>query len=88
LAAENQVPFYIAAPISTFDLKLASGAEIPIEERGEDEVLLINKLPITGPGTTAKNPAFDVTPHKYITGFITEFGVIKPSQINDTLKTI
>ena len=86
LASENGVPFYIAAPISTFDLKLTSGDEIPIEERGQDEVLIINEQPITSSGITAKNPAFDVTPHKFITGFITEFGVIKPNQIKEMLR--
>jgi translation initiation factor eIF-2B subunit alpha/methylthioribose-1-phosphate isomerase len=82
LAAENDVPFYIAAPASTFDFGISDGTEIPIEERNSDEVLIINGSPITSKGVIAKNPAFDVTPNKYITGFITEFGVIKPSEIS------
>jgi translation initiation factor eIF-2B subunit alpha/methylthioribose-1-phosphate isomerase len=85
LAHENDVPFYIAAPISTFDPGLDSGKDIPIEQRNPDEVLLFNDSPITNDGITASNPAFDVTPHKYITGFITEFGIIKPGEIEELL---
>jgi translation initiation factor eIF-2B subunit alpha/methylthioribose-1-phosphate isomerase len=81
LAAENDVPFYVAAPASTFDLTLESGKQIPIEERDGSEVLIINDKPITSAGITARNPAFDVTPNKYISGYITEFGVIKSSEI-------
>ena len=83
LAHENGVPFYIAAPISTIDLTLTSGLEIPIEERGDEEVLQINGQPISFKGAVAKNPAFDVTPHKYITGFITEFGIIEPKNLKE-----
>ena len=86
LAFENNVPFYVAAPISTFDKSIASGSEIPIEERDANEVLIVNGAPITANGITARNPAFDVTPNKYITGFITEFGVIQPSEIEELLK--
>lgn len=82
LASENDVPFYIAAPVSTFDLNIKNGSEIPIEERNSEEVLLINGSPITNVGILAHNPAFDVTPNKYITGFITEFGIIKASDIS------
>ena len=87
LAKEFGVPFYVAAPSSTFDLNCASGKEIPIEERSQDEVLYqtgpdsngnIVKVQVTSPGSSALNPAFDVTPAKYITGFITENGIIKP----------
>jgi len=87
LAKENSVPFYVAAPLSTFDINSNSGDDIPIEERSEDEVLYIQgidetkkirRIRIAPEGSTAKNPAFDVTPSKYITGFITEKGVIKP----------
>ncbi len=81
VAHENDVPFYIAAPRSTFDLNLKTGAEIPIEERSPDEIILIDGFSIANKGSEACNPAFDVTPNKYITGFITEFGVIKPSEI-------
>ncbi len=83
LANENNVPFYVAAPASTFDHSIDNGSKIPIEERDPDEVLMINNVPITSEGILARNPAFDVTPYKFITGFITEFGVIKPSQITE-----
>jgi translation initiation factor eIF-2B subunit alpha/methylthioribose-1-phosphate isomerase len=86
LASEHGIPFYIAAPISTFDLELSTGSEIPIEERDPDEVLLVNGLPITCDNIQAYNPAFDVTPNKFITGFITEFGIIKPSDIENVVK--
>ena len=85
LARENGVPFYIAAPVSTFDLKIGTGSEIPIEERSADEVLRINESLITCDGVQALNPAFDVTPNKYITGYITEFGILKPSEISNRL---
>lgn len=85
LANENGIPFYIAAPASTFDPAIKNGSEIPIEERQQDEVLIINDVPITSEGITARNPAFDVTPNKYITGFITEFGVIKPAEIKNVI---
>lgn len=78
LAKENEIPFYVALPLSTFDLETASGDEIEIEERDEEEVTHIAKTPITPKKTEAYNPAFDVTPHKYISGFITEKGIVKP----------
>ena len=86
LAHENDVPFYVAAPMSTFDTTINHGKEIPIEERQQEEILIINDAPITSEGITARNPAFDVTPNKYITGFITEFGVIKPNDIKDLIE--
>lgn len=76
LAGENKIPFYIAAPLSTFDLSIKSGDEIPIEERDEKEVTNINGKPICADGVKARNPAFDVTPAKYITGIITERGIL------------
>ena len=85
LAKENDVPFYVAAPASTFDPAISEGSDIPIEEREQNEVLIINDAPITSDGITARNPAFDVTPNKYITAFITEFGIIKPSEIKTVL---
>ena len=85
LAHENDVPFYIAAPKSTFDLSISEGTEIPIEERTPEEVLLIDGTAITNKGVKAYNPAFDITPNKYITGFITEFGVIKPNDVKDII---
>jgi len=77
LARENGIPFYIAAPTTTIDPSLASGDKIPIEERSADEVTHIQGVPIAPEGVAAANPAFDVTPHRYITAIITEKGVIK-----------
>jgi len=77
LAKENEIPFYVAAPTSTIDLSLSSGDEIPIEERNPEEVTHIQGIPIAPEGVKAANPAFDVTPHSYITAIITERGVIK-----------
>ncbi|GFE56604.1 S-methyl-5-thioribose-1-phosphate isomerase [Geobacter sp. AOG1] len=77
LARENGIPFYVAAPISTLDLSLASGDAIPIEERHSREVTHLQGLPIAPEGIQVRNPAFDVTPAKYITGIITEKGVVR-----------
>ena len=77
LAKENNILFYVAAPLSTFDLSIKSGNEIPIEERNPEEVTNINGKLICAKGVKVKNPAFDVTPGKYITGIITENGIIK-----------
>jgi methylthioribose-1-phosphate isomerase len=78
LAKEHGIPFYVAAPTSTFDLSIDSGVEIPIEERNPDEVLhcYCKDCRIAPYGAKVKNPAFDVTPHENITGIITEKGVI------------
>jgi len=77
LAKENNIPFYIAAPTSTIDSSLKTGDEIPIEEREPDEVTHIQGVPIAPEGIAAANPAFDVTPHKYISAIITEKGIIR-----------
>lgn len=82
LAKENSIPFYVAAPASTFDFKIKSGSEIPIEERGEDEVLVINGVRHSPTTSRAKNPAFDVTPAKYVTGYITEYGIFRSDEFN------
>ena len=76
LAKENGIPFYIAAPTSTIDPSLKTGAEIPIEERNPQEVTHVQGVPVAPEGVAAANPAFDVTPHEYITAIITENGVI------------
>jgi translation initiation factor eIF-2B subunit alpha/methylthioribose-1-phosphate isomerase len=81
LAFENDIRFYVAAPVTTFDFSLESGGDIPIEERGEEEVLVVRGNPIAPQGTRAKNPAFDVTPSKFVTAFITESGIIKPEDV-------
>jgi methylthioribose-1-phosphate isomerase len=78
LAKENSVPFYVAAPMSTFDLSLATGDEIPIEERPAAEVREINGKLIVPPSARVRNPAFDVTPARYVTAFITEDGIVHP----------
>lgn len=91
LAKEFGVPFYIAAPTSTFDMECDSGKKIPIEERSQDEVLYqtgpdgngnLVKVLVCSPGSGAYNPAFDVTPAKYITGIITEKGIVKADRLS------
>jgi methylthioribose-1-phosphate isomerase len=82
LAKENWVPFYVAAPISTFDPKIRTGKEIVIEERSEDEVLQVDGCRIAPKGSKALNPAFDVTPARYVKGFITERGVLRPGEFD------
>jgi len=77
LAKENRVPFYVAAPASTFDGKIKSGRQIPIEERSEDEVLSVGTCRIAPKGSKALNPCFDVTPARFVTAYITEKGVSK-----------
>ena len=77
LANEHDIPFYVAAPTTTIDPSLASGAEIPIEERSPEEVTHIQGVAIAPEGTEVQNPAFDVTPHQYITAIITESGIIR-----------
>jgi len=77
LAKENGVPFYVAAPISTLDLTLASGAEIPIEQRAANEVTHVFGVAVAPDGIPVENPAFDVTPSRYVTAIITERGVAR-----------
>jgi len=78
LAKENRVPFYVAAPISTIDLDVGSGDQIPVEERDPKEVSHFGKRMIGPKGVKALNPAFDVTPARYVSAIITERGVIRP----------
>jgi len=77
LAKEHKIPFYVAAPLTTVDPSLNSGDEIPIELRSPDEVTHIQGISIAPEGVEALNPAFDVTPHPYITAIITEGGIIR-----------
>jgi methylthioribose-1-phosphate isomerase len=77
LARENNIPFYVAAPTTTIDPGLTSGDEIDIEQRSPEEVTHIGGVRIAPEGVTALNPAFDVTPHRYITTIITEKGIIR-----------
>jgi methylthioribose-1-phosphate isomerase len=88
-AHDTHVPFYVALPFSTIDWRTEKGSDIPIEERGEDEVLRVQgRLPngsvasvqISADGTRARNPAFDVTPARLVTGFITERGICEASR--------
>lgn len=89
-AAHYGIPFYVAAPLSTFDFSCPSGDKIPIENRSEEEVLFQEgpdtggqwrKISVASPGSSALNPAFDVSPVSLITAFITEKGIFKPSEI-------
>jgi len=86
IAKTFNVPFYVAAPTSTFDLECKTGNEIIIEERSGEEVLYqtgpdenneLKRIRVASPGSCAINPAFDVTPAKYISGIITEKGIVK-----------
>ena len=78
LAKENNIPFYVAAPVSTLDLTLASGDEIPIEERSAEEVVNINNKRMAPEGIEVAHPAFDITPNKLVTAIITEEGIARP----------
>jgi methylthioribose-1-phosphate isomerase len=78
LAKENGVPFFVAAPISTLDLTLASGDQIPIEQRAAAEVTHVFGVPIAPAATRVENPAFDITPNRYVTAIITERGIARP----------
>ena len=77
LAKENGIPFYVAAPVSTFDLTLASGDAIPIEQRSPDEVTHVFGVPVAPESIAAANPAFDVTPVRYVTAIVCERGVAR-----------
>ncbi len=78
LAKEHGLPFYVAAPVSTLDLNTPSGEDIPIEERPAHEVTHLAGHRIAPEGTRARNPAFDVTPHRYVTAIVCERGVARP----------
>ena len=79
------IPFYVAAPISTFDFNTKTGKDIVIEERSEEEVTMVKNIRIAPVGSPAKNPAFDVTPAELVAGFITEKGILKPSEISKVI---
>ncbi len=91
VAKEFGIPFYVAVPFSTIDFSISDGSQIPIEERSEDEVLfysgpdsegIMRSIRMASPGSHAINPAFDVTPAKYITGFITEKEIFTPQELS------
>ena len=77
-AKYHNIPFYIAAPLSTIDTSIKTGDEIVIEERSREEVTHINGKIICAPEVNVINPGFDVTPHELITGIITEKGILRP----------
>ncbi|MCG6919673.1 MAG: S-methyl-5-thioribose-1-phosphate isomerase [Acidobacteria bacterium] len=78
LAKEHGIPFFVVAPVSTFDLSTPTGADIPIEERPAAEVTHLAGRPITPMGVAVRHPAFDVTPHRYVTAIVCERGVARP----------
>jgi S-methyl-5-thioribose-1-phosphate isomerase len=91
-AREFGIPFYVAAPPSTFDAATVDGAAVTIEERGEDEVHfqegpdaegILRRVRVTSPGSSARNPAFDVTPARLVAGYITDAGVITSSVLRE-----
>jgi methylthioribose-1-phosphate isomerase len=77
LAKEHNIPFYVAAPVSTIDLATPDGSQIPIEERNAKEVTHLGPARLTPEGAKVRNPAFDVTPSKYVTAIITEKGIAR-----------
>jgi methylthioribose-1-phosphate isomerase len=87
LAKEHGIPFYVAAPISTVDLATSDGSKIPIEERSDKEVTHVGASRVTPEGVRIRNPAFDVTPHKYVTAIITERGIAR-APYHDSLRDL
>ena len=87
LAQKHDIPFYVAAPVSTLDLSLPSGDDIPIEERSTEEVVTFNKKRIAPEGIEVGHPAFDITPNELITAIITEKGIARPPY-TDSLKQL
>jgi methylthioribose-1-phosphate isomerase len=78
LAHAHAIPFYVVAPCSTIDLKIPSGDHIPIEQRNPEEVIAVRGAQVAPAGVRVANPAFDVTPHQYVTAIITEKGIARP----------
>lgn len=87
VAKENGVPFFVAAPLSTLDLSIPDGSHIPIEERDPEEVRQIQGIPVTPPGVPVANPAFDITPHRYVSAIITNRGIARPP-FSDSLRLL
>jgi methylthioribose-1-phosphate isomerase len=86
LARQHEIPFYVAAPISTFDFQIADGSHIPIEQREAAEVTHIAGLRVVPDGVPVFNPAFDVTPHEFVTAIITERGVARSPYVESLKK--
>lgn len=78
LAREHQIPFFVAAPISTIDISIPDGSKIVIEQRNPEEVRTIQGIPITPENARVENPAFDITPARYVTAIVTERGIVHP----------
>jgi methylthioribose-1-phosphate isomerase len=78
LARQHDIPFFVAAPISTLDLTMSDGSHIPIEQRDPTEVTHIGGVRVVPEGVSVFNPAFDVTPNEFVTAIITDFGVARP----------
>ena len=87
VAKENEIPFYVAAPWSTFDRGRANGSSIPVEQRSLDEVLQIGAEAIAPSDSPARNPAFDVTPARYVTAFVTPDAVVSPREVEPLLRS-
>jgi methylthioribose-1-phosphate isomerase len=83
LAKRHGIPFYVACPLSTIDLSIAEGKDIPIEERSRDEVLGFRDYRWAPEGVSVRNPAFDVTPAELVTALITENGVVHHPNIQN-----
>ncbi|MFQ5574427.1 MAG: S-methyl-5-thioribose-1-phosphate isomerase [Terriglobia bacterium] len=77
LAKENQVPFFVAAPLSTVDMECPDGNAIPVEERGPEELVKIGGVQVAPVGARVRNPAFDITPSRYVAGIVTEAGLVR-----------
>lgn len=86
LAKAHNIPFYVACPLSTIDLETPTGNEIPIEERHEDEITMGFGKRTAPEGVKVYNPAFDITPHEYVTAIITEKGIVRPSYADNLAK--
>ncbi|MCU0549808.1 MAG: S-methyl-5-thioribose-1-phosphate isomerase [Leptolyngbya sp. Prado105] len=88
VAKAHNIPFFVAAPVSTIDFNIESGKQIPIEERDPSEIYQIGETRICPPGIEYYNPAFDVTPAELIRAIVTEFGAFPPDQIRSELSSI
>src|SRR5688572_1317652 len=88
LAKEHGLPFYVAAPISTIDLNTPDGNRIPIEERSDREVTHVGSSRLTPEGARIRNPAFDVTPNRYVTAIITERGIARPPYLDSLAELV
>lgn len=86
VAHENRIPFYVAAPWSTFEAGRPSGGSIAVEERGPDEVVRFAERATAPSGSPSRNPAFDVTPARYVTAFVTPAGIVRPARLAAILR--